>query len=206
MKKDRFNNLHKESDADTTSFVVADKWGNGVSLIHSLSDMMGSGVVAGNTGILLNNRAGRGFTLEEGHPNCLEPKKRTMSTLMPYIITKDNSPYLLGNTVGGDKQPQWNMQVIANVMDFAMNIEQAVSAPRWYSFPGTDPATFENEFMLYMEEGISPYVCSELHRRGHDIEVVGPFEGGGDQQLIRMEKGILIGASDPRADGMALGF
>jgi gamma-glutamyltranspeptidase/glutathione hydrolase len=98
------------------------------------------------------------------------------------------------------------MQVIANVIDFGMNVEQAVSAPRWYSFPGTDPATFENEFVLYIEEGILPHACCELSRRGHDIEIVGPFEGGGGQQLIRMEGGILIGASDPRADGLALGF
>ena len=97
---------------DTSYFCVADGEGNAVSLIHSLSAGYGSGVVAGSTGIILNNRAGRGFTLEEGHPNVIAGGKKTMHTLNCYLMKRDGELYGVGGTPGGDQQPQWNVQTI----------------------------------------------------------------------------------------------
>src|SRR4029079_5344759 len=101
-----------EMDGDTTYLCTADADGNMVSFIHSLSAAFGSGVVAGDTGIMLNNRAGRGFSLDEGHPNVIAPGKRTMHTLNAYLVCQDGRPWLVGGTPGGDQQTQWNTQII----------------------------------------------------------------------------------------------
>ena len=114
---------------DTSYFCVVDARGNAVSFIHSLSHGFGSGFVGGSTGVLLNNRVGRGFSLVEGHPNVLEPGKRTMHTLNAYMVFQDDAPYMVGGTPGGDRQVQWNAQVIANVIDHGMDPQEAVSAP-----------------------------------------------------------------------------
>ncbi|MCF0252970.1 MAG: gamma-glutamyltransferase family protein [Duodenibacillus sp.] len=208
MTKEEFQEmLLPESAGDTTSFVVADKEGNAVSFIHSLSNVMGSGVVAGDTGITLNNRAGRGFVLIDGHPNCLAPGKRTMHTLLTWIIAKDGRPAWIGNTPGGDNQPQWGMQAICNLLDFGFNEEQAVSAPRWYNYPGTDPEHADNPFVLNVEAGVPELSCYELAALGHDVEVIGRYDGGGAQSIIRLrEDGALVGGTDPRTDGDVLGY
>ncbi len=197
-----------ERRGDTTSFVVVDGEGNVCSFIHSLSGGFGCGVAMGETGILLNNRAGRGFTLEEGHPNQLGPGKKTMHTLNTYLICKDGLPWMVGNTPGGDNQPQWNMQVIVNLLDFGMSIQQAIEAPRWSSFPGTDPATIEAPFELRIEERVPESVREELAAKGHRIVVLPPWGGGGTAQgiVIDRQRGILIGGSDPRAEGIVLGY
>ncbi|HEV2124098.1 MAG TPA: gamma-glutamyltransferase, partial [Chloroflexota bacterium] len=137
-----------EQRGDTSYFCVADGEGNAISFIHSLSAGWGSGVVGGNTGILLNNRAGRGFTLEEGHPNVIAGGKRTMHTLNCYLLMRAGQFYAVGGTPGGDMQPQWNVQVITNLVDFGMDPQQAVDAPRWYSYPGTDPEHVQRSFEL----------------------------------------------------------
>ena len=93
-----------------------------------------------NTGVLLNNRIGRGFSLVEGHPNVIEGGKRTMHTLNAYMVMRGDKPYLVGGTPGGDRQIAWNAQVITNVLDHGMSAQEAVEAPRWASFPSTDPA------------------------------------------------------------------
>lgn len=202
------NPIPYDLEGDTTYFAVVDGRGNAVSFIHSLSAAFGSGVIAGHTGILLNNRTGRGFTLEDGHPNRIEPGKRTMHTLNAYLILKDGKPWLVGGTPGGDRQPQHNMQVIANVVDFGMNVQQAVEAPRWFGFPGTDPEHVEKPYELRIEDRVPAEVRSELARRGHRIQLLGPWAGGGTVQLIGVdqEAGVLMGGSDPRGDGSAIGF
>ncbi|MCD8340028.1 MAG: gamma-glutamyltransferase [Burkholderiales bacterium] len=207
MTKEEFQAMLPEYDGDTTSFVVADKEGNAVSFIHSLSNVMGSGVVAKGTGVTFNNRAGRGFVLIKGHPNCLAPNKRTMHTLMTWILAKDGKPKWLGNTPGGDNQPQWGMQVVTDLLDYEFNEEQAVSAPRWYNYPGTDPEHADNPFELRMESGFPIVTYSELEKLGHNVNIMERYDGGGAQQLIKMcEDGTFIGGSDPRADGDILGY
>jgi gamma-glutamyltranspeptidase / glutathione hydrolase len=197
-----------EAVGDTTYLSVVDRDGNAVSFIQSVSHGFGSRVVAGDTGILLNNRLGRGFTLDKDHPNVIEPGKRTMSTLNCYLVTENGRLRWVGGTPGGDLQPQVNMQVLTNLIDYGMNVQQAIEAPRWSSFPGTDPGNLPNDFKLRVEDRIDKRVISELKKRGHDVEVLGAWDGGGQVQLIEVnpENGVLMGASDPRVEGVALGI
>ena len=124
----------------TSYFNVIDKEGNAVSFIHSLSAYWGSGFVAGDTGILFNDRAGRGFYLDEGHVNVIAPGKKTINTIHAYMVFKDDKPVLVGGTPGGDNQPQWNAQAVSNVIDHGMNVQQAADAPRWDALPRHRPA------------------------------------------------------------------
>jgi gamma-glutamyltranspeptidase / glutathione hydrolase len=197
-----------EAVGDTTYLCVVDRDGNAVSFIQSVSHGFGSRVVAGDTGILLNNRLGRGFTLDPDHPNVIEPGKRTMSTLNCYLVTENGRLRWVGGTPGGDLQPQVNMQTLTNLIDFGMDVQQAVEAPRWSSFPGTDPGNLPNAFKLRVEDRVDKRVITELKKRGHDVETLGPWAGGAQVQLIEVnpENGVLMGASDPRTEGVALGI
>jgi gamma-glutamyltranspeptidase/glutathione hydrolase len=197
-----------EMDGDTTYLCTADADGNMVTFITSLSAGFGSHVVAGDTGVLLNNRAGRGFSLDAHHPNVIEGGKRTMHTLNCFSIARDGEVIIVGGTPGGDQQPQWNMQLITNLIDFGMDVQEAVSAPRWQSYPGTDPANLANSFSVRLESRIAPETIDELARRGHDVKVVGPYGAGGAAFLIKRDPatGVLEGGSDPRSEGLALGI
>ena len=206
MTKDEFNSLLPERDGDTTSFSITDRFGNAVSYIHSISNRFGSGVVAGDTGILLNNRAGRGFNLIKGSPNCLAPGKRTMSTLMAHMILRDGKPCYLLNTAGGDNQPQWNMQITANLLDYGLNEEQAVCAPRWYSYPGTDPEHFSKPFRLVLEQGVPELSAYELEKLGHNVEIVGHMGTAGGEMVIGIHDNGFCAGCDTRVDSLALGF
>ena len=200
--------LVAEHSGDTSYFCVVDGDGMAVSFIHSLSAGFGSGVVAGDTGITLNNRAGRGFSLEAGHPNVVEPGKRTMHTLNAYLCLRDGTAWLVGGTPGGDQQTQMNAQIVTSIVDQGLSVSEAVEAPRWFSFPGTDPATIEQPLVIRAESRIPSETFRELESRGHVIEAQGPWGGGGSVQLIELdrENGVLRGASDPRAGGLALGI
>jgi gamma-glutamyltranspeptidase/glutathione hydrolase len=200
--------LPAEVPGDTTYFCTADVEGNLVSYITSLSAAFGCGEVVEGTGILLNNRAGRGFELREGHPNCIAPGKRTMHTLMPFAAFRGGQPWLIWGTEGGDRQPQWNLQVLLNLVHAGMTVQEAIEAPRWHSFPGTDPATVEAPFELRIEQGYPAETIAELERRGHKVRLMEAFEGGGAVQaiVIDVDRGVYQGGSDPRVDGCAIGF
>jgi gamma-glutamyltranspeptidase/glutathione hydrolase len=194
-------------DGDTSYLCAADAEGNAISLIHSLSAAFGSGFIAGETGIMLNNRAGRGFTLEAGHPNVIQGGKRTMHTLLCYLLLRDGELYAVGGTPGGDQQPQWNVQTICNLVDFGMNPQEAADAPRWYSFPGTDPVNDGRAFELRMESRFGPDEAAQLASRGHRVSDIGAWGSPGGIQLIqRRQNGVLAGGSDSRAGGVALGW
>ncbi|HET6781515.1 MAG TPA: gamma-glutamyltransferase [bacterium] len=195
-----------EAVGDTTYFCVADREGNVVSYITSLSASFGCGEVVDGTGIMLNNRAGRGFVLQDDHPNCVAPGKRTMHTLMPFMALKEGTPHLAWGTPGGDGQPQWNTQVFLNIVDGRMNIQQAIDAPRWFSFPSTDPASLPGPFELRMESGFPEQTRSRLTERGHVLREMGEMESGGGCQTILISDGVYQGGSDPRVDGCAIGY
>jgi gamma-glutamyltranspeptidase/glutathione hydrolase len=200
--------LVPEHAADTSYFAVVDRDGNAVSFIHSLSAAFGSGVVAGDTGITLNNRAGRGFRLDENHPNVLAPGKRTMHTLNAYMVCRGGQPWLVGGTPGGDQQTQWSAQVVTSLIDHGLSPQEAVEAPRWFSVPGTDPANLALPAVVRIEERVPEGTRRELAERGHVVETLGPWAGGGAVQLIQVDsaRGVLRGGSDPRAGGVALGL
>ncbi len=195
---------HSASPTPSTSyFNVVDKDGNAVSFIHSLSAYFGSGFVAGNTGILLNDRAGRGFYLDEGHVNVVAPGKRTINTIHNYMVFKDGRPVLIGGTPGGDNQPQWSAQAISNVIDHGMDVQQAVDAPRWTHFPGTDPRSIDEEMTLRMEEGFDEATVRSLEAKGHKIAAYPQTGTPGAVQLIAIdyERGVHAGGTDRRSDG-----
>ena len=197
-----------EVDGDTTYFCAADGAGNCVSWIHSLSNAFGSGYIAAGTGILFNNRAGRGFSLTPGHPNEIAPGKRTMHTLNCYLATRDGQPVIIGGTPGGDHQPQCNLQVLTNLIDFAMDPQAAVEASRWWSFPGTDPATVDREMELRVEAEMLEDTVRGLEGLGHRVVRRRPGVYDGKAQVIIRDpqRGVLMGASDPRGDGHAAGL
>jgi gamma-glutamyltranspeptidase/glutathione hydrolase len=200
--------LQDENSGETSYFAVADGEGNAISFIHSLSGYFGSGLVAEETGVTLNNR-GRGFRLERDHPNVIEPRKRPINTLNCYLLCRDGRPWIIGGTPGGDQQVQWNVQTITNLLDHGMTLQQAVEAPRWFSFPGyPEPAGGEQQLTLRLERRISESTQRELADRGHVIETLGSWGSGGAAQLVELDqvRGVLRGATDPRAAGLALGF
>ena len=197
------------ADGDTTYFCVADGQGMMVSLIQSVSSNFGSGVVAGDTGVVLNNRAGRGFSLEDGHPNIFAPGKKTLHTLNCYAVADASGvPVLVGGTPGGDGQPQWNLQTLVALIDGGLDVQAAIEAPRWTVWPGTDPSTLPNPYELQIEARVGDTVLAELAARGHTLRRFGAWGGGGAAQAIARDPvtGVLAGGSDPRAEGLALGF
>lgn len=190
---------------DTTYLCAADREGNMVSFITSLSAKFGCGEVVEGTGILLNNRAGRGFPLDPDHPNVLAPGKRTMHTLLPVAATGPAGERLVVGTPGGDGQPQWNLQVLLNLVESGMEVQQAVDAPRWLHVPGTDPATITRDPEVRLEEGFPPAVAAALRAAGHRVVPMVTEEGGG-AQVILARGGVYEAGSDPRVDGLAIGW
>ena len=197
------------TDGDTTYLNVIDEDGMMVSLIQSVSSAFGSGVVGGDTGVLFNNRVGRGFTLQEGHVNQYAPGKKTMHTLNCYLVADASGrPVLVGGTPGGDGQPQWNLQALVNMIDAGLDAQAAIEAPRWTSWPGTDPSIIDNPFELWIEDRIDPAVIATLREKGHQVRELAGWDGGGAMQIIARdpETGLLIGGTDGRVEGNVLGF
>ena len=180
---------------DTIYLTAADRDGNVVSLIQSIYESFGSGIVAGDTGIALHNR-GSLFSLQAGHPNVLAPGKRPFHTLVPAMVLKDNRPWLSFGVMGGDMQPQGHVQVLLNLIDFGMNVQEAGEAARFrHSAAG-----------LALESAISAEARAGLEARGHSvITSVGAF-GGFQGILIDPKTGVMMGGSDPRKDGQAVGY
>jgi gamma-glutamyltranspeptidase/glutathione hydrolase len=199
---------HDPTGGDTTSFVAWDAKGNCCSFIHSNAFAFGSGVMVPGTGVLLNNRAGRSFVLEPGHPNCLAPGKRPMHTLNCYMVLHDGHPFIVGGTPGGDGQLQWNMQMLSLVLDHGMGPQESCDFPRWTSSPGTDVIGLGKPYELRLESRFPEETVKDLLSMGHAVKTVGPWAGGGGAQIIMKdyETGALIGGSDKRVGGMALGY
>lgn len=182
---------------DTEYVAAADSEGNLVSFIQSNFMGFGSGVVEPETGIILQNR-GHLFSLDETHPNCIGPHKRCVHTLMPGMICRAGKPHAALGLKGGHVQPQVQVQIIANLIDFGMSVQEAVSAPR-FNHVDAEKVSLEPEF--------APEIAAELSRRGHKIVGGSPESfGGAHAIIIDPETGSFIGGSDPRKGGCALGY
>ena len=198
-----------EAHEDTTCFCTADGAGNLVCILQSIQSGFGSNLIAGDTGILLNNRMTY-WHLEEGHPNCLMPGKRVRHTMNPVIVTKEGRPLLTFGTPGADTQVQTNLQLLTNMLDFGMTPQEAVAAPRWRSLQNpmesTIPHVCSNN--LQLEDRFPSSVQEGLEQRGHELEMVGDWGGPGSAQAIMVhpDSGALVGGSDPRRDGYAVGY
>jgi gamma-glutamyltranspeptidase/glutathione hydrolase len=180
---------------DTIYLTVADAQGNVVSLIQSLFDSFGSGLVAGDTGIALHNR-GSGFIMTPGHPNQIGPGKRPLHTLVPAMILKDGRPWVSFGVMGGDNQGQAHAQVVANLIDFDMNVRDAGDAARM-RHRGAN---------LALESGIGADVRKALELRGHRIMDGRGAMGGYQAVMIDQKTGLMMGGSDLRKDGLAIGW
>ena len=181
---------------DTTYLCAADEAGTMVSCIHSL--FSGAGVVLGETGVLMNSRL-LGFNLEDGHPNCLAPGKRPVHTLNAYVVHQDGEAVLVGGTPGAHWQVQTNLQILTNVLDFGMDLQNAIEAPR---FTMGDQLKTGNP-TVRIESRVGERVVGELRALGHEIEVIGPWESGGAAQLIGRDpaSGMYRGATEVRRPG-----
>jgi len=190
---------------DTIYLCVIDESGNAVSLIQSLYFSFGSAVVAGDTGILLQNR-GAYFSLDPDHVNCLQPHKRTFHTLMASMTFKQGNPYMIFGTSGADGQPQTHVQVMTSVFDFGLDIQSAIEAPRWLS---GRRLVNQPEDYLTVEGRFSAEVIEELRKRGHQVNIVEDWSsdmGCSHGIIIYPENGLRMGGSDPRSDGAAIGY
>ncbi len=186
---------------NTVYVSCVDREGNVVSLINSLFTAFGSGVVAGDTGICLQNR-GAGFVDDARHPNVLAPGKRPLHTIIPAMILKDKRPWVCFGVMGGDVQPQGHTQVAINLIDFHMNVQEAIEAPRYRIMGGK---------LVALERSIPHEVRHALEAMGHELLPYGEIPpgtpyGGGQAILIDHERGVLQGGSDHRKDGCAIGY
>jgi len=186
--------------SDTTYFTVIDQDGNAVSFINSLFDAFGSGIVAGETGIVLQNR-GSGFSLDPKHPNHLEPGKRPFHTIIPAMVFKGDQLFMSFGVMGGAIQPQGHVQVLVNIIDLGMGLQQAIDAPRFRYTSGRS-VLLEDE----IPAGIIERLLERGHVRGTPSGVLRSSMGGGQAIMIDPVSGTLMGASDPRKDGCALGY
>jgi gamma-glutamyltranspeptidase/glutathione hydrolase len=177
-------------DADTVLLTVADAAGNVVSYINSRYMGFGSGLVAGDTGIALQNR-GASFSLDPDHPNRLAGGKRPFHTLVPGLAHLDREDWAAFGVMGGSMQPQGHVQVLANLVDYGLPIQAALDAPRW---------RYRADGGLAVEERFPAGVASKLARRGHEVRIEPPSQFGG-AQLARWAAGTLSGATEPRKDG-----
>jgi gamma-glutamyltranspeptidase/glutathione hydrolase len=183
---------------DTTYLSVVDRDGNMVSLIQSNYSSFGSGIVAAGTGFVLHNRGGL-FTMDSASPNALAGRKRPMHTIIPAFAQKGDTRVAFG-IMGGWNQSQAHAQFVANLVDFKMNIQAAMEAPRFtkHTFDGCD---------VEMENRFPGNVRNELVAKGHKIELKGTFSsdvGGGQAVMRDFAAGVNYGASDPRKDGQAV--
>lgn len=190
---------------DTVYIAVVDAEGNAVSLIHSLYGVFGSAVVAGSTGVVLQNR-GAYFSLDPGHPNRLEPGKVPLHTLIASLGFRHDKLWSVVGCMGADGQPQIQLQTYIAMLDFGRDIQEALEAPRWLSGRF---ALGEARDTLHVEGRFPPATLAELARRGHVVnrwadwnELAGHAHG----ITIDPETGMLCGGADPRSDGAASGY
>ena len=187
---------------DTVYMGCVDRFGNAVSMIQSIYYDFGSAIVPQNTGLILQNR-GCYFSLDANHPNVLAPKKRTLHTLNPAMLLKDSKPYLVYGTMGGEGQPQTQAQLITRIIDYQMDVHTAIDCPRFLYGRAWGDQTNK----VFLEGRIEDSVCRKLASLGHKIAMVEDYADlMGMAGLILCQNGAFVGASDPRSDGLALGF
>jgi len=188
---------------DTIALVTADREGNAVSLIQSLYFTFGSGVMAGDTGVVLQNR-GSFFSLDPGHVNALAPGKRTMHTLIPSMYLEGGRPRFVYGTMGGEGQPQTQAAILTRRLFRRLGPQAAVEAPRWLYGRTWGTATRA----LSLEGRYPVELARELESRGHEVAIGEEWDDlfGHAHCIWVAPEGGLVGGSDPRADGGALGF
>ncbi|MDC0057816.1 gamma-glutamyltransferase family protein [Pelagibacteraceae bacterium] len=184
------------SHPETVYLTVVDKDLNAVSFINSICHAFGSGICSENTGVLFQNR-GVNFRLEEGHPNCIDSNKRPLHTIIPGLLTNQKNETVMSyGVMGGQYQPIGQAHILQNIFEFGMSMQEAIDTQRAFALNGK----------LKIEKSFSEKLIKELSNLGHDIEVTADSIGGGQGIMIDRKEGLLIGGSDPRKDGLAIGY
>lgn len=180
---------------DTVYLTVVDGERNAVSFINSIFGGFGSGVVAPKSGVMLQNR-GHSFRLDPDHPNCIAPGKRPMHTIIPGMVCRDGHAVMPFGVMGGHYQPYGHAHLVTNVIDYGMDVQEGLDFPRAEHQDG----------VLRAEPTVPDETIRGLEAKGHKIERSTDPLGGGQAIRIEPETGVLIGGSDPRKDGCALGI
>ncbi len=184
------------SHPETVYLTVVDKDLNAVSIINSICHAFGSGICSKNSGVLFQNR-GVNFRLEEGHPNCIDSYKRPLHTIIPGLLTNKNNETLMSyGVMGGQYQPIGQAHILQNIFQFNMSMQEAIDTQRAFALNGK----------LKIEKSFSENLVKNLSNLGHNIEIVEDAIGGGQGILIDRKEGFLIGGSDSRKDGLAIGY
>jgi gamma-glutamyltranspeptidase/glutathione hydrolase len=181
--------------SDTVYLTVVDRDRMAVSFINSLFSAFGVGICTEKTGIMLTNR-GACFVLDPAHPNAFAGNKRPMHTIIPALAYRGGRCEMSFGVMGSHYQPMGHVQVMLNTVDYGMDVQQAIDAPRVF---------FEGDVTL-VERGMPQATIEGLKARGHDVAVAPSPWGGGQAIRIDWQRGVLIGGSDPRKDGCALGY
>ena len=182
---------------DTIYLCVVDQDGNACSFINSLFEGFGSGILAERSGVMLQNR-GFGFRVERGHPNCIAPRKRPMHTIIPGMVVEDNRPTLTFGVMGGHYQAMGHAWFLSALFDHGLDLQAAIDLPRLFPLPGSNAVEAEASLRSIVE--------LEFVKRG--LKLQPPLRPIGGAQAIRIDwaRNVLIGASDHRKDGFALGY
>ena len=185
--------------ANTIYLTVVDKDRTAVSFINSIYHSFGAGIACPKTGILLHSR-GACFSAEPGHPNCIGPGKRPMHTIIPGMVRREGKVVMPFGVMGADYQPMGHVQVLVNMLTHGMDIQEALDYPRFF------PDIYSNSREVGLEEGVPESVAAGLVALGHQVTRAPSPWGGGQGIVIDWDEGTLIGGSDPRKDGIALGY
>jgi gamma-glutamyltranspeptidase/glutathione hydrolase len=180
---------------DTVYLCVVDHDGNACSFINSLYESFGSCILAERSGVMLQNR-GAGFRLERGHPNCIAPGKRPMHTIIPGMLMQGGQAVMPFGVMGGHFQPMGQTLFLTNLIEHGLDIQQALDLPRLLPLGGR----------VQIERGLPRNTADRLARMGHELDLVERPLGGGQAIWIDRARGVLTGGSDPRKDGLALGY
>lgn len=179
----------------TVYITVVDEERNVCSFINSIAHSFGSAIVSNKTGVLLQNR-GAGFRIQPGHPNCIAPKKRPLHTIIPALATENGRARMSWGVMGGQYQPVGQVHVLTNVLDYGLDMQEAIDLPRGLHY----------EDVYQLEDGVPAATVEGLKALGHKVVPIGTPHGGGQGIWIDWDKGTLTGGSDPRKDGCALGY
>ena len=189
-------NAYVTSNPETVYLTVVDKDLNAVSFINSICHSFGSGITTSNSGILFQNR-GVNFRLEKDHPNVIQGNKRPLHTIIPGLVTNHNNQTILSyGVMGGQYQPIGQTHVLQNILDYDLSIQEAIDFPRAFALDGK----------LKIEKSLDNKIVNELKNIGHSVSIAPNAIGGGQCIKIDRDNGILIGGSDPRKDGLAIGY
>ncbi len=186
----------KPQDHGTVYLATADKDGNMVSYIQSNYMGFGSGLVVPDTGIALHDR-GHTFSLNPEDANCLKPGKRTYHTIIPGFLTQHGKPIGPFGVMGGYMQPQGHLQVIMNSIDFHLNPQAALDAPRW---------RWEKDKTVYLEQNFPKTIAEQLSKKGHNVDYTSRSSKFGRGQIIWKYEEVYAGGTEPRADGQVVGW